>query len=559
MPFFHAWPLGATMRSAVLRSPVLLSAALVLLAAIARFWGLGFGLPHTYARPDETIVIDVALRFLRGHFSPDFYDYPPLFMVALALLYLGYFAVGWMTGRFASVGDLVASWGTEWTPFFLIARGLSATLGVLSVLLLYRLAARLFDRTVAAVAAGFLAVALLHVRDSHFGTTDVAVTFFVLWSLLALDRAQATGAWRHFAVAGLLAGLAAATKYSGALVVVAGGACLVLSGAHGAWRRQAVAYAAACAGAFLAAAPHVWLEHERFLEAMRLLFASMAGGMGPERIESGWWHHLSVSLRHGLGLPLLAAGLAGLGGLAWRDWRKAVFVGVFPLAYFAVAGASQNVFARYMVPVVPLLCLSAGWAVATVVRGVVPLRAPGPATLVTGLVAAAVAWPSAADVVRLNRLLAAEDTRVLAARWLDRTLPAGSSLLQAGSHYGHVQLARYRELSLWVWHRHERAFLVDGSLAAEPDRPEWVVLQQSPLPYSVPQPWVMTLLREGYSLVERFVGHSPSAHNPYDYQDAFFLPLARFAGVKRPGPNLFIYQRLAPGQPVGVVQTASTP
>ena len=34
-------------------------AAIVAIAAVARFWGLGFGLPYTNARPDETIVIDV--------------------------------------------------------------------------------------------------------------------------------------------------------------------------------------------------------------------------------------------------------------------------------------------------------------------------------------------------------------------------------------------------------------------------------------------------------------------------------------------------------------------
>ena len=49
-------------------------ALIVTVAAALRFYGIGFGLPYTQARPDETTVIDVALRFLSGIPSPRFYD-----------------------------------------------------------------------------------------------------------------------------------------------------------------------------------------------------------------------------------------------------------------------------------------------------------------------------------------------------------------------------------------------------------------------------------------------------------------------------------------------------
>lgn len=68
-----------------------LLAAIVAIAAIARFWGLRFGLPHTYTRPDETIIIDVALQFLRGNFRPAFYDYPWLYMWTVTGLYVLYY------------------------------------------------------------------------------------------------------------------------------------------------------------------------------------------------------------------------------------------------------------------------------------------------------------------------------------------------------------------------------------------------------------------------------------------------------------------------------------
>src|SRR5262245_19162499 len=89
------------------RSVWLLLTAVVALAAFVRFWGLGFGLPYTQARPDETFIIDVARSFLRGNFFPTFYDYPWLGMWVTALLYLGYFVWGAINGWFHSIADLL--------------------------------------------------------------------------------------------------------------------------------------------------------------------------------------------------------------------------------------------------------------------------------------------------------------------------------------------------------------------------------------------------------------------------------------------------------------------
>src|SRR5207245_2101204 len=54
-------------------------------------------------------------------------------------------------------------------------------------------ARELFSRRVALVAAGFLAVAFLHVRDSHFGVTDVPVTFLTVCAFWAGVRCATRG------------------------------------------------------------------------------------------------------------------------------------------------------------------------------------------------------------------------------------------------------------------------------------------------------------------------------------------------------------------------------
>jgi hypothetical protein len=43
---------------------------LLVLAAAVRFYGLRFGMPHVWARPDELVVCDIAQRFLTGDLNP---------------------------------------------------------------------------------------------------------------------------------------------------------------------------------------------------------------------------------------------------------------------------------------------------------------------------------------------------------------------------------------------------------------------------------------------------------------------------------------------------------
>lgn len=55
---------------------------------------------------------------------------------------------------------------------------------------------------------------------------------------------------------------------------------------------------------------------------------------------------------------------------------------------------------------------------------------------------------------------------------------------------------------------------------------------------------------EQYVLVWSVRGTSGSARRAvYDQQDAFFLPIAGFSAVERPGPNISIYRRRDLAQP----------
>ena len=532
--------------------------AITALALAVRLWGIDFGLPLVLARPDELFILGISLRMHQGFPNPDMFDYPSVYLYLVAGFMSVYYGWGRLTGRFAGPPDFTEAFRTSWEPFFLIPRVVNAVLGAASAVLCYAIARSLFGAPAGLLSAFFLSLAFLHVRDSHYATTDIPMTLFILCAVLAAVRVHRTRSARDAWLAGIFAGLAIGVKYNAAPVVVT----LAAVEAVHVWQRRADArralagthlwrMALATLAIFLATSPYIVLDAGNAFQQMRNLAGQASVGMTPpELLGNGWVHHLPVSLRHGLGIPLLVLGLGGLAWMAVRQPVHALIVGAFPITYYVVAGAGYNVFVRYMIPVVPFLCISAAFAVDEIAQRVARrggLRRP----LVTAALALAVVAPSAWSVVRFDWLLAQEDSRLLAARWVHEQIPAGASIYSSGNLYGHAQLTppdgKYR---LFGWDRRERRFTlrerVDNRPRERPvdEPPDVVLVQRSAIPFSHIPPEVAELIARDYTLVHTIRAADLSeTRNVYDIQDGFYVPYAGFHGVRRPGPNFEIYRR----------------
>jgi 4-amino-4-deoxy-L-arabinose transferase-like glycosyltransferase len=531
------------------RSVIALLAAIVAVAALVRFWAIGFGLPYTNARPDETIIIDVAFSFMRGNFHPAFFDYPWLYMWTLAGLYLLYYAWGRTVGWFTSISDLLASWRVHWAPFFYIPRMLSAVAGTLTVPVVFRIARTLWDQSTAVVAALFMALAFIHVRDSHFGSTDVSMTLLMMVSISCLMQGHLSKRRRDFVIGGFVGGLAAATKYNALLLAVPIVVSYLVNIQESADRRNGIRdprlfqFGIPFLIAFLVGIPFLLFDLTRFFEGMKLLEESMEIGSRGLYLSSGWIHHVEFSLRYGLGLPLLVAGVAGMVIILVEQPRRGLVLLSFPIAYYLVAGSLRNLFFRYAIPLVPFLCLSAARAVTWTAEAAMRSQEGWLRHALTTALAIAIVIPSATSIVRFNRIASRADNRVVIARWFDEHVPDGTSVLMTGSSYGYVQFTRERHYEAWVWDRNRLAFVIDlDRHRPMTGSPEYILLQESPLPAET-QAEALRYLNSGYDRVQQFVAYDPSAPHLYDVQDAFFMPYAGFAGVERPGPNYTLYRR----------------
>ena len=335
------------------------------LAASLRLFPLWFGLPYLSARPDEGAAIGHATAMLGGDLNPHFFHWPSLTFYLFAAV----FAIA------SSVRGLVSGDSTL-TPAesILIGRALVAIAGTLTTVVLFRLARRTADTTTGLLAAVFLAVAILHVRDSHFAMTDVLMTLLLTLSLAlllaALDGAMTASDLaaipvRGFVAAGFAGGLAASTKYSAAAVVVAMAAAqLVLLVRFGRWPWSpptwppSVGFLLAFVAGFLIATPYALLDMQAFAADLTFDFTHLSGGHGIN-LGRGWFYHLTHSLPYGVGVALFVAAIAGVVPTVRGNPRHAFVLGLFAAAFYASIGSGYTVFFRYVLPLVPIVCLLA--------------------------------------------------------------------------------------------------------------------------------------------------------------------------------------------------------
>jgi 4-amino-4-deoxy-L-arabinose transferase-like glycosyltransferase len=522
--------------------------ALVAAGAMLRLWGVRFALPNPYARPDEEVIVDVALGFF-SDLNPHFFDWPTLFMYATAAVYAALFAVERVIG--GTITSAAAAKASLDPVLYLIPRLISVTAGVLTIPVLYGVSNELFSRRVALLASAFLTVAFLHVRDSHFGVTDVSMTLLALCAFWAAVRCETRGPTpARAALTGLMCGLAASTKYNAALIMLPAGVAILH---RTLWEQprsprtaiRAFASLLACATvAFVAGTPFAVLDHEAFMAGVTAIRGHLAAGHVV--MARGWTYHAAFTFRYGLGVPLSVAAVLGAGWLVTQGRWKALLVLVFPVVYYAVLGSGRTVFVRYMMPLVPFLCLTAALAVdrvATFLGAQFKLRVAGEAVAVA-LLTAMVAAPTATTSIAFDRLMTERDTRVLGENWIASRFPNGATIYQSGYGYAHAFPRPYQRYFNYKFNEQLNRFQTTGG--ATIDLPDVIVLPDSPLgTYTQVPPKVRSIVDASYVLTAAFEGASatnaPGAR--YDQDDALFAPYAGIEEVTRPGPTMNIFER----------------
>ena len=411
------------------------------LAGLAlRFWKIGCGLPYVFYT-DEGRYTYLALNMGGGDLNPHFFLHPSLYLYLCFLADVASIAGGVAAGIFKVPGEAWQPYRRDPTVFFIIARGVSAVLGSLTIPLTYFAGKKVWDRNVGLLGAFFLTFSFLHVQYSQIGNMDTSLTFFVMLAFVLALLAYERGELRYFVLSGLACGLAASTKYQGYETLMWGPvACVLLAVRQGSYPvrelfgKKHLLFLACFLAGFTVGTPY-WIlgfgEFKRdFLWNWSYYKAFGKGQLGYEG-NWNWWYYLTGPLAYGLGQPLEWAGIAGLVFLLVRSTANRLLFAVFPVIYFIVAGFSRIRTSRYMIPEIPFLCLAAAYLLVSVfLRQKAETKKTVPVGLwLTGLLIAA---PSLLSCLRYDYLRMQTDTRVLAGDWVRSHLPASGQFLQTG-------------------------------------------------------------------------------------------------------------------------------
>lgn len=524
-------------------------AALLALAAALRLWAIDFGHPHPLVRPDEKEILEPSFRFASGDFNPKYHVYPGLYLYLVWLWSAGVLLVrGLFTPTPPYPAALLSAFfgmsDGRWTSPIFHGRVLAALVGVATVAAVALVGRRRDGRAVGLVAAALLATCHLHVRDCHSLKAEAFLTFAIVPALAACARLVDEPTARRGLVAGLWIGVATGMKQPGILLLVPLWAAGVLASTRNGLRRLLPSGpvwigALAAIGLFLATGPYMVLDWpfvwETMSPAIKTVFAPRGEADLMRPVERAWWYHVTTSFRWGTGLlfSLLCVPAIALGGRGREPFF--LLATLFTLVWLVTIGVSPVHHVRYLTPILPLLAL-------LVARGVVHAARPLGRFAVPALVAAtlAIAAEPLARAIGHDRILAATDTRVLAADWLGGRARPGDRVAVLGTRiwpYGVPTMPRGVEI-VPLGERH----------GLDPGPARFLVTHEHPLPFSRVEADDLARLRPRLRLETEFSpweGDVPRGW--YESADAYYAPLHDFAGVLRPGPLVRIYS-IAPAE-----------
>ncbi|UCE01856.1 MAG: glycosyltransferase family 39 protein [Candidatus Latescibacterota bacterium] len=427
-----------------------------------RLYGLDWGLPQVY---------EEAYPFKKSwpmwgwgddqpfDLNPHFFNYPSFYFytqfVGQGLLFLILRAAG----AIESVLDYRVLYALDKTSFYVMGRSITVLFATATVLVTFLVGRRVRGVSAGAIAAFLVAVNEVHIRKSQVIEVDVPLTLLVMCTLLFALRILDDPRTRNYVLAGVFAGLATSTKYSGVLLPLAilvahvaaaprpdakparaerraqrrgrrappaspappGSISRVLRSLTS---RRLLLGAAAYVTALFLTSPYILLDFDAFWVGFNYERLHMKVGHFGLDESPAIVYYARVLTDSLLGWPLALVSLAAfVYYVLWRRHAWALVLTIFPAVYVALISSFSMKAERYILPLMPIACVLAGAFVQEMLsrRLARPVVRTAAAAVITLLLAA----PSFVAYARgLPRLRG--DTRTLAREWIETNVPSGS-------------------------------------------------------------------------------------------------------------------------------------
>lgn len=396
------------------------------LAFLLRVIGIGFGLPDIYHQ-DEPIIVNHAMAIGVGGWNTHFFVVPPFTIYFLFLLYGTFFSIGKVFGIFNTAKDFGLLFMHDPSFFYIWGRFfIGVIFGVLTVWAVWFLAKRFFSEKSALWAAFLLAIMPFHVQHSHYIYADIPLTLAVVGMLFMLLLIVEKPSALNYVSFGAFTGWAISIKYTALYFVPVLLLAHFLSKKNGSlkWNSLVLLLGSGIASLFVFAlfAPFTFIDFKECLNQL----TSQTGAEG----SLGLWHHLGYSIIGGTGILFIAFCFTGAALILRRSATKARLVITFIIIYYAVNVYFTQSFARYMLPLTPVLAILAGIAI----EGLWTQK--GVTFFVKYVLVSALSIELIAPTLYADLLYARKDTRTQCAEWFDKEAHPGSVVVVDNRFFG---------------------------------------------------------------------------------------------------------------------------
>ncbi len=513
---------------------LIIVAALVIVAGWLRFAAAGFGLPQQF-RPDEEQLAPKALDF-DTDWNPHRAIYPAAQMYLVRGVLRAYAIVNGESGNLHAIFD-----SNNQALAYLIAREVSAAMGTATTAAVYLAAAPICGPTGALASAAVVAFSTLHVRESKFGKMEVPAGLWVALAIAMMMRMVYRGRRSDYALAGVFAGLAAATHYAAGLVVAG-----VFVAHLEARRRENRALLGALgdgrvylAGAvtiltFCCATPYLFLDWAQTVNDYLYIIHHSWYGMGE---AYGWLWLVERMMPDSFGITLLFFLLVTLVYTVLRPRPGVISLLAFIAITFAsfLIGSPPLMYRYLITPLLPMAVL-AGVAIGDLTGFASARLGVTRGALLAAILIGVILAPSLIHDLQLDRLLLQIDTRTLASQWVAAHIAPGSGIAVTDIYieYGRPQLppgcvvvpmqdpAVMRVENVW--------WVISDSMPGMRYSPGPSAAQLAALNSEADLMYDVNPLKDG----------TPAPI--FDANDAFYAPLQHIASMERPGPRIRIWK-----------------
>ncbi len=421
---------------------------IILLVALGiRWWNLHWGLPEVY---EEAYPYHIAWKYWNWgsggfNFNPHFYNYPAFTFILQFVVQVFHFLVGSITGSFSGLESFRQAYEADPSASIALARSVSVFFDLGTITFTYLLAKKLFNNNVALFSAAIIAINPLHISQVHLITVDPILTFFAVLSLYFVFHVYQSANLKWYIFSGIAIGLATASKYNGALLI------LVLIAAHfmrnASTKKQSTPLVhnnllvslVITVVTFFIINPFILFNFDEFYQGFSFeQYHVSSGHLGVDQSQSSFAFYFSDTFPSLLGIPLLLIVVLSLCMIFYKRDKEKILLALFPLIYLGVLLTWEMRVDRYALPIFPFFIMIGSVGISAIGNFASRLLTKSSDSIKAknSQVALGINWsifllcciPLVMATVKYQKSKSLPDTKTIVKQWINANLKPGTTI-----------------------------------------------------------------------------------------------------------------------------------